>query len=156
MTFIAGRYTSTWNALSAGQVADGYRLSPQLLMRNITGDGGGQTVQDAVYQGAGVEIGFTIIEYDAAAVQTLIWPVSATLFDMGVIGKLAVAGSLAKQLVLTRVSSSTTASPATLTLPLTMLKENYPVNLLMASDLKEVPLLLRVFPNSSGVFGTQT
>ena len=156
MTFIAGRYTATWNALATGQVADGFRLTPQIFMRNITGDAGGDAVQDAVYRGMGIEIGFTIIEYDGAAVQTLIWPASATIYDMGVLGRLAVAGSMAKQLILTRVSSSTTATPASLTLPATMLKENYPVNLLMGNDLKEVPLMLRVFPNSSGVYGTQT
>jgi hypothetical protein len=154
MTFIAGRYTATWNGLACGQVADGFRLASSMFMRPISGDAGGDTVQDGVYRGAGVEISFTMIEYDSAAVQSLIWPQAATIFDLGIIGMLAT--SLAKALVLTRVSSSTTATPASLTLSKTLLKEGYPVGLLYASDLREVPISLRSFPNSSGVFGTQS
>jgi hypothetical protein len=38
-----------------------------------------------------------------------------------------------------------------------MLAEGFPVELLMAPDLKEVPIRMRVYPDdSTGVFGTQT
>lgn len=156
MGFIAGRYTGTWNSLNVGQVADGYRLSLTAYFRPITGDGGGDVEQDAIYRGNGIEVAFTIIEYDAAAVSTLIWPGGGSLYSLGTIGQLAVASSMAKSLVLTRFSANTTATPASLTLPLTLLKDRATVQLLMASDLKEVPIALKVFPNGSGVYGTQS
>lgn len=154
MGFIAGRYTGTWNAAAIGQTAEGFTLSHQFFKRLITGDAYGEAPQDAVYRGAAVEVGWRSIEYNAAAIAGLIWPYNGTLLDMGTVGRLDYGSSLAKQLVLTAVAGTpAAAAPASVTLTLTILKEGFPVDMLFAPDLREVPLRLRAYPNTSGVFG---
>jgi len=177
MPFVAGGYKATWApgtqtgaaaaaGTSLGQTAQGYRLSHQFFKRIITGDGMAQSPQDAVYQGAEMHLQFNLIEYSFAAVRTLMWPYGAyaATIAMGVVGRLDVQQNLTGAVVLTAVAGTTAAAalaPATLTLPICMLSEGFPVELLMAPDLKEVPIRLRVYPNTTagatfGVFGTQT
>lgn len=157
MTFIAGRFSATWNNLAVGQTAEGFTLSHEFFKRLITGDNYGDSPQDAVYRGARMGIETRLLEYNAAAAQTLFWPYNSTIFDMGTVGRLDVASSIAKQLVLTAVAGTTAATvPATQTHPTTILQEGFPVELLYASNLREVPIRQRIYPNSSGVFGTQT
>lgn len=155
--FIAGRYTCTWNALAAGITADGFRLNHKFFKRLITGDNFAETPQDAVFRGAEMFIGWTAIQYDAAAFPTVMWPYGSTFYDMGVIGRTDVGSSVAKSLILTAVSGTpAAAAPATATFLTSILAEGFPVEILYAPDLREVPLRLRVYPSSSGVFGTQT
>lgn len=157
MSFVAGRYTATWNALAVGVTADGFRLNHKFFERLITGDNFAEAPQDAVYRGAEMFIGFTPIAYDSAALPTIMWPYAATLYDMGVIGRTAVGSAIAKSLILTAVAGTpAAAAPATATFLTSKLAEGFPVEILYAPDLREVPLRLRIFPNSSGVFGTQT
>jgi len=158
MAFLAGRYTATWNSLALGQTADGFRLSHSFFKRLITGDAFAQAPQDGIYQGAEVFIAGRLIAYDTAAMPTIMWPYAATFLDMGVIGRTDVGGSVAKSLILTAVAGTpSAAAPASLTLPLSILAEGFPVELLFAPDLREVPLRQRVYPNgTTGVFGTQT
>lgn len=156
MSFIAGQYTATYGGAAVGQAAEGFRLSHQFFKRLITGDSYAEAPQDAVYRGAAVELGFTAIEYNAAAMASLIWPYG-TLLDMGRVGRTDVGSSLTKALVLTAVAGTPAANaPASLTLTAAILKEGFPVDLLMAPDLREVPLRLRAYPNTSGIFGTAT
>lgn len=158
MAFLAGRYTATFNSLACGQTADGWRPSHQFFKRLITGDAWAQAPQDAVYQGAEFLIGGRLIEYDAAAVASAMWPYNATKWTMGVVGRTDVGSSLVKSLVLTAVAGTPAAStPATLTIPRAILQEGFPVELLFAPDLREVPLRFRAYPDSStGVFATET
>lgn len=157
MAFLAGRYTATWNSLACGQTADGFRTSHSIFKRLITGDAFAQAPQDGIYQGAELFVAYRLIAYDSAALPTIMWPYSATFLDMGVIGRTDVGSTLAKSLILTAVASTPAAStPASLTLPNSILAEGFPVELLFAPDLREVPIRQRVYPNSSGVFGTQT
>ena len=159
MPFIAGGYSCTWNALAIGQTADGYRLTHQVFKRLITGDTYAETPQDAVYRGAEAAIAMRLIEYDAAAVQTIKWPYgtgATPKWTLGLIGGLDVASSLVKSLVLTAIVGTTAATvPATLTASKTILHENFPVEILFAPDLREVPLRLRLYP-TAGVFAVET
>lgn len=157
--FITGRYTATYNSLTLGQTADGIRVSHQFFKQMITGDAGGQTRQDAVFQGAEMFLGLTLLEYDAAGAQAAFWPYNSTIYDMGVIGRLDVQNGICQQIVLTALAgtpAATEAAPATFTLPQCILAENFPVELLFAPALREIPLRFRVYANSSGVFATQT
>ncbi len=157
MAFIAGPYTATWNALACGQLASGFTLSHKFFKRLITGDNFAEAPQDSVYRGAEMHVDFTCIAFDAAAIQTLMWPVSATRWDMGQVGRTDVGSAIAKSLILTAVAGTpAAATPATLTALLSILAENFPVNILLAPDLREVPLKLRIYPSSLGVFATQT
>lgn len=156
--FAAGGYTATYNALAIGQTAQGYRLSHNFFKRIITGDLRAQSPQDAVYQGAEMHIQFNLIEYMQAGVAGIMWPY-ANYLSLGVVGRLDVQQNLVSPLVLTAVATTPAAralSPATLTLPLCMLAEGFPVELLMAPDLKEVPIRLRIYPSDDAIFGVQT
>lgn len=155
MSFIAGRYTATIGASALGQTADGYRLSHSFFKRLITGDAMGDAPQDAILRGAEMFLATRLLEYNAAGALAAFWPLSATIFDMGVIGRLD--SAVDASIVLTALAGTPAATtPATLTLPASVLAEGFPVELLFAPDLREVPLRFRVYPNSSGVFGTQT
>lgn len=154
--FIAGPYTATYKSLALGQTADGYRLSHQFFKKLITGDSYGQTPQDEVYQGAEMFIQFRLIQYAAAGVAAIMWPY-ASFLTIGQVGRVSVQQSLIGALVLTAVAGTPAATvPASVTLTNAILAEGYPVELLFAPDLREVPIRQRLFPNTSGVFGTQT
>jgi hypothetical protein len=156
MSFIAGRYTAVWNSLSLGQTADGFRLSHSFFKRLITGDAYAQAPQDAIYQGGECFMAARLISYDVAAMPTMMWPYAANFLDMGVIGVTDVGSAKAKSLILTAVSGTpAVATPASMTLTYAVLAEGFPVELLFAPDLREVPLRMRMYP-SSGVFGSQT
>lgn len=155
MSFICGKYSATLGAQALGQTADGYRVSHQLFKRLITGDNFADAPQDAILRGAEMFVAARLIEYNAAGALNAFWPLAATIYDMGVIGRLDTA--VADSLVLTALAATpAAAAPATATFLLTTLAEGFPVELLFAPDLREVPLRLRVYPSASGVFGTQT
>lgn len=168
--FVAGQYTATYNAKALGQTADGFRLSHQFLKRLVTGDAGGDTPQDAIYRGREQFVAFRLIEALAEGIADLVEPYAATAgtaLTLGVIGRTDVRGSanettpdpIVKSLILTAVTGTTAATggPATITLPLSILAENFPVEVLFAPDLREVPVRMRVYPDmsDSGVFGTE-
>jgi hypothetical protein len=156
--FIAGRYTATYNSLALGQTAEGFRLSHQFFKRLITGDAYAEAPQDAVYRGAELTIAYRLIQYDADGVLAAMWPYAATLFDMGVIGRTDVGSQIVKSLVLTVVAGTPAVGlPNSITLPKAILQEGFPVELLFAPDLREVPMRQRIYPDqTTGVFGTQT
>lgn len=162
-TFIAGPYTATYNAKALGQSAQGFWLSHEFFKRLVTGDLGGQTPQDAIYQGRSQFVEYELIEAASAGIPDLIDPYATVLgtpLTMGVIGTLDAGYSgytgKAKQLILTAVAGSSAefAAQATITLPLSVLVEGYPTRFLCGPDLRQIPIRQRVYPNASGVFGT--
>ncbi len=162
MSMIAGPYTGTYNAKALGLTREGYRLSHEFFKRMITADEAGDAPVNAVYRGRSQFIDFELLQAGAAAVAELIEPYAASAgvpFTMGVVGSLDVAlgecPGAAKQIVLTRINSCMT-SPVSATFPLSVIAEGYPINLLYGSDLRQIPIRLRAYPNSSGVFGTVT
>ena len=157
MALIAGAYTATWNSLAMGQAENGYTTSHSAAIEQITGDTYAETAQDGVYRGVpDFDISWRAIDFSSAGIQTAFWPWSATIYTLGVPGRLAVGSALAKALVLTAVAGTTAATvPATLTFTYAILKEGFPVELLYAPSLRYVPLRMRIYPNS-GVFATIT
>lgn len=158
MGFIAGQYTCTFDTSALGQTAnDSLRVTHQLFRQLIRGDSFGQTVQEAINQGADMGVVMRLMEFNAAGASKAFWPLSATLWSMGVIGRLDSAGSLAKSLVLTAIAGTPAAStPASMTFAKASLKENFPVDILFSPSLREVPLSFRIYPDANGVFATQT
>lgn len=167
--FIAGAYTATYNAKALGQAAEGWRFLEQVFKRLITGDAGGDTPQDAVYRGREMFLSARLIEADKAGILDLLFPYSGTVGtagELGVVGLLDVRGagtgsptSRCKSLVLTAVDGTSAKADMqdTYTAPLAILAEGFPVEILLAPDLKEVPVRLRVYPTmSTGVFYTET
>jgi len=156
MSFIAGPYTATYDALALGQSQDGWRLTDNFFKQLVLGDKYAQAPQDAVYQGAEVLLAFTLIEYDAAAVQSAMWPYNATLYINGQVGRTDVGSAIAKQIIFTSVVGTPAAAlPATATFPLSIIAENFPKEILYAPALRTIPMRMRVYPNqSTGSFGT--
>ncbi len=154
MSFIAGRYTAVWNSLSLGQTERGFDVGFQRFTEPITGDAGADTEQDGINRGADFDVIAQLLEYNAAAVATLTWPISGTAFDMGVIGVLD--SSKWQSMIFTALAGTPAAStPATLTCARSILKPRFPVRLLLAPSLRKVPIAMKVYPNGS-VFATQT
>lgn len=156
MSFIAGKYAVTLAASSVGQTADGITLSHSVSKRLITGDNFADTVQDAIFRGMNMFTAYRLMEYNATAARATFWPYGSSYLNMSVvIGTLDSAN--AGQLVLTALAGTpAAAAPATVTLPLCILAEDFDVELLFAPDLREVPIRQRIYPNSSGVFGSLT
>lgn len=153
MAFIAGRYASQFGGSSLGQTAEGIKLAHKFFTREVKGDAGAETVQDEIYRGGEVMLDTRLIEFNAAGAQSAFWPWAASFLDLGVIGRLAVGGGIAKQIILTAVAG-TNATPLAITLPYCLLAAGFPVELLFAPDLREVPLKMRVFPGGSYSGGT--
>jgi hypothetical protein len=153
--FIAGPYTATYRSLALGQAGDGFRLSHSFFKRLITGDSYAQAPQDEIYQGAEMFVSFRLIQYDAAGVGVAMWPYGNFL-SMGSVGRVSKQQQLVGPLVLTAVSGTPAATtPATMSLTYAILSDGFPIELLFAPELREVPIRMRVFPHS-GLFGVQT
>jgi hypothetical protein len=162
--FTAGKYDGTLAAGALGQTADGLRIQHEVSKQLIIGDNFGDGVQDAVYRGMNMFAGFTLLEFEAAKAQAAFWPYSTTWLDMGVIGRLDVAtgsnqAAVAAALIFTALANTPAAldgTPASFTFPAAILRENFPVEILFGPVAREVPLSMRLYPNSSGVVGTVT
>lgn len=167
--FIAGAYTATYNAKALGQNAEGWRLLHSFFKRIVTGDLGGETPQDSIYRGREQKISGRLIEASEAGIPDLIDPYAGTVgtpWTLGQIGLLDVRGagtvspvSRCKSLVLTALTGTSAYNDTqkTITLPLSILAEGFPVEILLGPDLREVPIQLRIYPDMSTLlFGSNT
>lgn len=148
MTFIAGPYVVSYNGTTVGQCRD-ITIEHFVNKQLITGDNLAATPQDAVYQGMEVFVEFTMMEHDNVFALDAFWPYSGTDGVPGQVGRLDVASSLAKVLLLTAVAG-TTAGAVTLedfNATLAILAEGFPVRILQAPALKEVPIRMRLYPD---------
>jgi hypothetical protein len=167
---ISGAYTCTYNAKALGYTADGWRLSHSFFKRLVTGDVGGDTPLNAIYRGREQFLVGRLIEAMATGVQDACEPYATaagtnphTLADIGSIdvgytsGGTPVPGAC-KSIVLTAVSDTPAyiLAQATFTFSNSILAEGHPVDILMAPDLRDVPVRFRIYPSSTGVFGTET
>jgi hypothetical protein len=163
--FIAGGYSLTYNSKALGQTADGIRMTYEVFKRMVTGHLAGQTPQDAIYQGQNRTSEFRLIEADEAGILDLLYAYTATIgneWQLGVLGLLDVRGqggsspaARAKSLLLTAVTGTSAANDAaaTITLPHSSLHDRYPVSVLLAPDLKEVPIRLQHYVDMDAVGG---
>ena len=156
MGFISGKYSLTYDGSTVGQIKDGIRLNHSVFKRLITGDNFADAPQDAIFRGMEMFAEYTLLEYNATKAALAMWPYGSGYLNMSVvIGTLDSAN--AKQIVMTALTGTpAAAAPATVTFPLAILAEGFPVQLLFAPDLREIPIRQRLYPNSSGVFGTLT
>lgn len=151
MTFVAGPYTCTWNALAMGVTEDGFELGVQHFEEAIRGDNMGDTIQDAVHRGTGITFETVLEEYDAATLPSILWPYHATFGQHGQAGVLDT--SKAKILVLTAVAGTTASTrPATLQADKVIFEPGFLSKLKFASRLRKIPIRMRVYPSSIGIF----
>lgn len=157
MSFIAGKYAITLGASSVGQTGlDSVKVEHQVFKQLIVGDNFAETPQDAVFRGMAEFLEFIMIEYNATAARAAFWPYGSAYGTMDtVIGTLD--QSNAAQIIMTALTGTpAAAAPTTLTAPKCILAEGYPVSLLFAPRLREIPVRMRIYPNTSGVFHTLT
>lgn len=170
MAFIAGPYLATFNTAvtgaevlqTLGQVEDGFNLDYTSYAEPISGDNLAQAMQEMVLRGLDMFLEFVLLEFNALAAQRIFWPYSATFGTYGQVGRIvgSAIGSnnaLANKLVLTAVAGTTAATvPITLTAPLAILAQGFPLRLLYGNRLRRVPLRLQLFPNASYQYFTTT
>ena len=145
MSFIAGPYTVTYNALALGIMQDAPSIEITSAADEIIGDNLGDTVQDGVYRGGNCFVDLVLQEFDAAGAAGAFAPF-ADWGKVGQPGKLL--SSFAKALVFTAVAG-TTSTPATVTANKAILAPGFPVRMLYGTRLKNVPLRFQLLPNGS-------
>jgi hypothetical protein len=148
-TFIAGRYTGTYNAVDVGITDQGYELEQTSSQEAIEeSDAYGASFIDGIYRGGNVYLQFLCKAYKAGSIAPF-WPwgslgVMATA--AAPIGRLA--SAVAKATVLTAVANTpAAAAPASLTASLSILAANSPAKLLFNSKLRQVPVRLQFIPS---------
>ena len=168
--YIAGVYDATYNGLALGRTeSPGIRLSHRLHKRMITSDAGGDAPVDGLYRGRDQFAQFTLLEAGQPGVLDLIEPYAdrdsagnPIPFTRGAIGQFDVGSTecpgRARPLVMTARPGSCAAvfGPATITFPLAIIAEDYPIDVLFGNDLRMIPIRLRIHANANGVHGTQT
>lgn len=158
MGFIAGGYTATYNSLTCGQTATGFRTSHSFNKEIVTGDKFAQSPQDAVFQGAEVTVSTTFIEYNAAAMQILMWPYGTGLFNQTQpVGVLDDGSSLVKAMLLSAVAGTPAENtPASVSFVKAIIAENAAIDLDFAPRLRVIPWRGRVYLDTNGLFATVT
>lgn len=162
--FISGSFSATYNALAVGMVDTGFELRYEPLGEDIIADNAGDVVQGSIFRGINVTVAFTVKEYDAAAIYSLVWPWATDIDDPDTWGTMRQVGAeikaeMAKPLILTSCNWDTTqpssthssilvdTPPAagTITFYRTHLMNGNQVQLNLNSRVRMMPLVLRVF-----------
>ena len=157
MSFIAGRYVITYGAVAIGQVRDP-NLEHFVNKQLIVGDNFGTSPQDAVLQGMEAFVDFTLMEFDSPGALDLFWPYDNVMGLPGVVGRLDVQNTIARALVMAPLAGTpaadVTAGPdnsalTTFNAAYAVLAEGFPVRMLKAPALREIPIRLRLYPDSA-------
>ncbi len=158
-TFVAGRYSGTYNSSDVGICKEGYELELDSDLDDIgETDAWGTSVIDGIWRGGNCFVQFTSEEYKAGSLAAF-WPYGGAMGAAGVLGILYDAtqttklpiGQLASSIALPLVLTVTAGVPAvnninTLTATEALLAKNFNGKLLFNSKLREVPVRLRCYP----------
>lgn len=146
--FVAGPYIGTYGGLALGVVQNGFELELTTFAERVIGDNLGDSKQDGVYRGQDGFLNAILEEYDLQGVRNAFAPYGA-LGAIGQVGRMQ--SDVASQLVLTVIAGTraalAAAGPATLTAVKSILPENYPIRMLLASRLRSIPLRFQLLPN---------
>lgn len=163
-TFVAGRYSGTYNMSDVGITKEGYELELDTEIDEISDtDAWGGSVIDGIWRGGNCFLQFNSEEYKTGSLQAF-WPYGGGggASGVGVLGILfdatqstllpigSLASAISKAMVLT-VQAGTPAvnNVNTLTATQALLAKNYNGKLLFNSKLREVPVRLRCYPYTS-------
>jgi hypothetical protein len=151
-TIVAGRYTSTYNAVDTGISQEGYNLDQGSKAEMLAAsDAFGESAFDAIYRGGDVFMNFECVGYKAGTIAPF-WPWGA----LGVMHTTAApigrrASDVAVPHVLTAVANTpAAASPASVTGVLAILAPNNSAKLLFSSKVRIVPVRLQYLPYDAG------
>lgn len=149
-TFVAGRYTATYNAVDVGMTRQGYELQQTLKQEAVDEtDAYGLSTIDYIYRGGDCFVQYECREYKAGSYGPF-WP-----FGGGTLGVLSTSGapvgilasSVAQSFVLTSTANTpAAAAPASLTAAGAILAPNFDGRLLYDSRLRAVPVRLQCLP----------
>ena len=144
---ISGPYTATWNALNLGHTLDGFRWTQRTQAIDINADVFGPgTIIDSLFAGASMQVSFTLENYTAAAVDTLInWWTAAEAGDKR--------WALAQPLILT---SCGTATPASVTFHKALLAAGQDVEILLAHRPRFIPIVMDIFPIDAASYASDS
>jgi hypothetical protein len=142
-----GHYDAVWNSLAIGNTDDGYVWEITHKGELLRFEEYGENIIDLVHRGADVAIEFTVKEWLAAAIATMIWPWSATFGRISCTGNLAIRGGYAKPLVMTAKACSPagTDGPATITFHKTILDPEVAKNINLNNKPRVIPIRMRCF-----------
>lgn len=150
-TFIAGRYSCTYNATDIGIAEKGYNLSWTVMKEKIKDtDVYADSDVDGIYRGMNVFLQTTCKEYKTGSVApttpyNTFTPTGATSFEMGLVGRLD--SNLAQALVLSSTASTpAAASPASITASLAILDAGFSVDLFFGPTQRKVPIRWQLYP----------
>lgn len=162
-TFVAGRYSATYDPPGATAAADvglseeGYdiRFSVAKELINQT-DAYGEMTIDAIFRGVrDCFVQATMLEWKAGLLNAL-WPydtlapTGATYLSPGVIARLD--SNIAGILIFTSTTGTPAVSaPATMTASLACLAENFDLQWALHSKLRKMPIRWRLYPYSDTV-----
>lgn len=165
--FVAGAYTSTYNAVAIGPTDSGFEINHEVKQENIDrSDVYGETLLDYVWRGGNVTCDFTTKTVGTGAGNysnmTILWPFGATPYTLMAaatpIGRLA--SAIASAFVMTSTANTpAAATPASITSPSAIIAPSYNTKLLYDSRLRQLPLRLQFLPTlNTGVitFATTT
>jgi len=152
-TFVAGRYTVTYNSVSIGIAEDGHKLSFQYMKEKIENtDAYADAIIDNVYRGANVYLDTLLKEYSTGQVKPAVPynsfdATGAVSWDQGVVGRLD--SDLAQIVVMTVVAgtpAATLASPTTLTASKAILDANFNVEWFFGPRHRKTPIRWQLLP----------
>lgn len=165
---ITGPYTGTWDSLDLGLTETGFRLFHTNSGRDITSDMFGETVIDKIYTGTVVTLSFTLINWNAQAIEPMMWWMGDDDTEGYEWGKIYNIGQKhfdrAKPLVLNSCfgisaaaiqnSNNPLADPVDITFPKTLLRPNEQIETLFSgTQPRMLDLVLDVFPYTIGSEG---
>ena len=147
-TFIAGRYSATYNSVDLGIMSDGYEIQvdpkEQVINRS---DAFGDMMIESIFRGADWFCQYEAMEYKAGPISAY-FPFAAP-GAVGVIGRLG--SAIAQSVVLTATAGTpAAAAPATLTAALAKLAPNSSPRWKMDSMLRLLPTRLQFYPSDVG------
>lgn len=160
-SWIAGRYTATYNSGDVGIMEDGYGLSFQhkkeLIQRT---DAYGDSVLDGIYRGLDAFIEMTMLEYTNATL-LMLEPWDAFTATGNTSLALASIGELdfdnAKSLVLTAAAGTPAATkPATMTATKVIVQEGFDFREMLGPTHRKLPFRGRMLPAANGVIWNAT
>lgn len=151
-SFAAGPYAATYDSVSIGIIRAGggqgsvLRIQPEVQAIKGTNSYGSSLI-GGIYLGRDANVRGVLLEYKTATLK-LLFPITAGL----TVGRIGTLGQdvydLAKALVLTAATSSLAAAagPATLTASKAVLAPNFPLDISLDIQLREIPFDLALLP----------
>lgn len=153
--FVAGQYSSTYNAISTGPTESGYVLTKNSRSESISrSDAYGDSMLDAVWRGGDVACRYDVLQAQTPGAVAAYWPWSNNQFLLtnaaNPIGRLA--SDLAKIFIMSATANTPAAvlGQASITASKAVVPPDYNYEALYDSRLRKISIRLQFLPYLSG------